>query len=59
VAAVDETDRRPPLNTDLDALRRVITDIVAPAATSTDELGVFPRPAVTALAEAGILGPVQ
>jgi alkylation response protein AidB-like acyl-CoA dehydrogenase len=40
----------------LDALERVITDIVAPAATTTDELGIFPRPAITALGEAGILG---
>jgi isovaleryl-CoA dehydrogenase len=44
------------LNTELDALGRVITDIVAPAATTTDELGIFPRPAITALGEAGILG---
>jgi isovaleryl-CoA dehydrogenase len=56
VAAVDETDRRPPLSTHLDALERVITDVVAPAANTTDELGIFPRPAVTALADAGILG---
>jgi isovaleryl-CoA dehydrogenase len=56
VAAVDETDRRPPLSTRLDALERVITDIVAPAASTTDELGIFPRPALTALGEAGILG---
>lgn len=40
----------------LDALERVITDVVAPAAPTTDELGIFPRPAVTALGEAGILG---
>jgi hypothetical protein len=39
----------------LDALERVITHIVAPAATTTDELGIFPRPAITALGEAGIL----
>ncbi len=44
------------MSTHLDALERVITDVVAPAATTTDELGIFPRPAITALAEAGILG---
>jgi alkylation response protein AidB-like acyl-CoA dehydrogenase len=56
VAAVNETDRRPPLSTHLDALERVITDVVAPAATTTDEEGTFPLPAVKALGEAGILG---
>jgi alkylation response protein AidB-like acyl-CoA dehydrogenase len=44
------------LSTSLDALERVITDVVAPAAATTDELGTFPRQAVTALAEAAILG---
>jgi len=44
------------LSTTLDALERVITDVVAPRATTTDELGLFPLPAVTALGEAGILG---
>jgi alkylation response protein AidB-like acyl-CoA dehydrogenase len=44
------------LSTPLDALERVITDVVAPEATTTDEQGSFPRPAITALAEAGILG---
>lgn len=44
------------MSTSLDALERVITDVVAPAAATTDELGTFPRQAVTALAEAGILG---
>src|SRR5687767_3988905 len=48
--------RRPPLSTHLDALERVITDIVAPQATATDEQGTFPLPAITALGEAGILG---
>lgn len=40
----------------LDALEHVITDVVAPAATSTDDLGVFPLPAVKALGAAGVLG---
>jgi isovaleryl-CoA dehydrogenase len=44
------------LSTSLDALERVITDVVAPAATTTDELGIFPRPALAALGQAGILG---
>jgi len=39
-----------------DALQRVITDIVAPEAATTDAEGRFPQPAVTALGEAGILG---
>jgi alkylation response protein AidB-like acyl-CoA dehydrogenase len=56
VAAVDETDRRPPLSTALDALERVINDVVAPAATTTDEQGAFPAPAIEALGGAGILG---
>ena len=40
----------------LDALERVITDVVTPQATATDEQGSFPQPAITALGEAGILG---
>jgi isovaleryl-CoA dehydrogenase len=48
--------RRPPLSTHLDALERVINDVVAPAAITTDEQGAFPRPAVDALGQAGILG---
>ncbi|HVW35234.1 MAG TPA: acyl-CoA dehydrogenase family protein [Acidimicrobiia bacterium] len=40
----------------LDALERVIADVVAPAATATDETGTFPRPAITALGRAGLLG---
>jgi isovaleryl-CoA dehydrogenase len=44
------------LSTHLDALERVITDVVAPRAAATDEQGTFPRAAVGALGEAGILG---
>jgi alkylation response protein AidB-like acyl-CoA dehydrogenase len=44
------------LSTHLDALERVITDVVAPGAAATDEQGTFPHPAITALGEAGILG---
>jgi isovaleryl-CoA dehydrogenase len=44
------------LSTHLDALERVITDVVAPRAATTDEQGSFPQPAITALGEAGILG---
>jgi isovaleryl-CoA dehydrogenase len=44
------------LSTHLDALERVITDVVAPAATTIDEEGTFPSAAIKALGEAGILG---
>jgi alkylation response protein AidB-like acyl-CoA dehydrogenase len=44
------------LSLDLDALERVITEVVAPTAAATDEQGTFPRPAVAALADAGMLG---
>lgn len=44
------------MSTHLDALERVINDVVAPAAITTDEEGIFPRPAVEALGQAGILG---
>jgi len=40
----------------LDALTRVIEDVVAPNATATDQTGEFPRGNVDALAAAGILG---
>jgi len=39
-----------------DALQRVIDDVVAPQAMAVDSAGTFPRPAITALGEAGILG---
>ncbi|MEA2973159.1 MAG: hypothetical protein QOG82_1617 [Actinomycetota bacterium] len=42
--------------THLDALDAVIADVVVPAAESVDRDGVFPRAAITALAEAGLLG---
>jgi isovaleryl-CoA dehydrogenase len=44
------------LSTHLDALESVITDVVAPAAATTDEQGTFPSSAIKALGEAGILG---
>ena len=44
------------MSTHLDALERVITDVVAPAATSIDEQGTFPSAAIKDLGEAGILG---
>jgi isovaleryl-CoA dehydrogenase len=44
------------LSTHLDALERVITDVVAPAATTIDEAGTFPSAGIKALGEAGILG---
>ncbi|MDQ1397289.1 MAG: hypothetical protein QOG64_2548 [Acidimicrobiaceae bacterium] len=39
-----------------EALTRIITDVVAPNARAVDRDGVYPREAITALAEAGILG---
>jgi isovaleryl-CoA dehydrogenase len=39
-----------------DALARVIRDVVAPNAGETDRAGAFPRAAVEALGQAGILG---
>jgi len=44
------------LSTHLDALERVITDVVAPRAAATDAEGSFPRAAVDALGAAGLLG---
>ena len=44
------------MSTHLDALERVITDVVAPAATTIDEAGTFPSAGIKALGEAGILG---
>ncbi len=40
----------------LDRLDNVIADVVAPAAEEVDRDGVFPRAAITALGEAGLLG---
>jgi isovaleryl-CoA dehydrogenase len=40
----------------LDRLDTVIADVVAPAAEEVDRDGVFPRAAITALGEAGLLG---
>lgn len=44
------------MHTHVDALERVITEVVAPGATTTDTGGRFPKPALSALGEAGILG---
>ena len=43
----------------LDTLEHVISDVVAPAAGDVDQQGTFPRAAVTALGESGILGLVS
>ena len=40
----------------LEALDAVVSGVVAPAASSTDAAGAFPRAAVTALGERGLLG---
>ena len=37
-------------------LKSVITEVIAPAASEVDRLGIFPRLGLDALAEAGILG---
>jgi isovaleryl-CoA dehydrogenase len=42
--------------TTLDALSRVITEVIAPAAAEVDRTGAFPRQQIQALQEAGILG---
>jgi isovaleryl-CoA dehydrogenase len=42
--------------TTLDALSRVITEQIAPAAAEVDRTGAFPRRQIQALQEAGILG---
>jgi isovaleryl-CoA dehydrogenase len=41
---------------DLSALQRVIDDVVSPAAVEVDATSAFPRTAITALGEAGVLG---
>lgn len=44
------------MSTHLDALRRVVDDVVVPTAAEVDREGTFPEAAVTALGEAGLLG---
>lgn len=44
------------MSTHLEALDRVITEVVAPAASTIDEAGTFPSAGIKALGEAGILG---
>ena len=43
----------------LDTLEPIITDVIAPAAAQIDQTGVFPRAAIAALGEAGLLGLVS
>ena len=40
----------------LDVLEEIVKDTVEPAAASVDATGRFPRAAVTALGQAGLLG---
>ena len=40
----------------LQKIDAVVSDVIAPAAQATDRDGAFPRAAVTALGEAGLLG---
>jgi isovaleryl-CoA dehydrogenase len=44
------------LSSSLDALERVIDEVVAPSAMETDRHSTYPRPALDALADAGLLG---
>ena len=44
------------MSTHLDALRRVVDDVVAPNAAEVDRQATFPEPAIRALGEAGLLG---
>ncbi|MGI8758879.1 MAG: acyl-CoA dehydrogenase family protein [Acidimicrobiales bacterium] len=43
----------------LEALQRVIDEVVAPAAADVDRTGAFPRPGIDALGGAGLLGLVS
>ncbi|MGH9266339.1 MAG: acyl-CoA dehydrogenase family protein, partial [Acidimicrobiales bacterium] len=43
----------------LSALAPVLTEVVAPAAAEVDRTGAYPRPALDALAAAGLLGLVS
>jgi alkylation response protein AidB-like acyl-CoA dehydrogenase len=43
----------------LDTLEPIITGVIAPAAAQIDQTGVFPRAAIAALGEAGLLGLVS
>jgi isovaleryl-CoA dehydrogenase len=47
------------LSTPLDALQRVVDDVVAPSAADADRHSTYPRAALDALADAGILGLVS
>ena len=40
----------------LDTLDQIIADVIAPAADDIDQNGIFPRPAMEALGQAGLLG---
>jgi len=40
----------------LEVLEEIVADIVEPAAADVDSNGIFPRAAVTALGEHGLLG---
>ncbi|HEX2064773.1 MAG TPA: acyl-CoA dehydrogenase family protein [Acidimicrobiales bacterium] len=44
------------MSTHLDALRRVVDEVVVPTAAEVDREGTFPEAAVTALGDAGLLG---
>lgn len=50
------TVKSPADNSYLDTLDRIIKDVIAPAADELDQSGTFPRAAIEALGQAGLLG---
>ena len=53
------TAETPPKTFEMDAVDKIISEIVAPAAEETDRTGAFPRDALKALGDAGLLGLVS
>ena len=50
------TVKSPADNSYLDTLDQIIKDVIAPAAGEIDQSGIFPRAAIEALGQAGLLG---
>src|SRR6185503_17286740 len=50
------TTTAPAAPTYMEALDKVIAEVIAPAAVEIDQTGAFPRAGMTALGEAGLLG---
>jgi alkylation response protein AidB-like acyl-CoA dehydrogenase len=53
------TAETPPKKFEMDAVDKIISEIVAPAAKEIDRTGAFPRDALKALGDAGLLGLVS